>query len=157
MCHNFLVLKIRIYVYNKDRTYVRFLIGGRNMRYVKDEDFKITSRFLFLSMAIIVIEQDIKRIDQGNFKIKEPYLELLRRMEHNARLERKQLQQLMKKNDLQVVFMQKNDTFSTYLFLKKGHEEERRYFNPAIRKKVELILHDLMHNVLAPKEMRKVD
>ncbi len=124
------------------------------MRYLKEEDFKTTSRFLFLSMAILVLEQDIKTIEKGNFKIKEPYIELLRKMEHNARLERKKLQQLMKKKNLQVIFIQKNDTFSTYLFLSNGKEEERRYFNPAIRKKVEIILHDLMFQVLdTPKSV----
>jgi hypothetical protein len=124
---------------------------GKKMRYLQEEDFKIASRFLFLSMAIVVIEQDIKLIENGKFKIKEPYLQLLRRMEHKARLERKQLQKAMKEKKLQVVFIQKNDTFSTYLFLANGKEEERRYFNPAIRKKVEIILGDLMHHILEPQ------
>jgi hypothetical protein len=153
---NFLVLKSRIIVYNKNRTNVRFcFVEGFSLRYLKEEDFKVASRFLFLSMSIVVIEQDIKLVEQGKFKIKEPYLELLRRMEHTARIERKNLQVAMKQKNLQVVFIQKNDTFSTYLFLSNGYEEEKRYFNPAIRKKVELILDDLMHKALSPKQERK--
>ncbi|MRG87029.1 hypothetical protein [Salinibacillus xinjiangensis] len=120
------------------------------MRYLNEEDFKVTSRFLFLSMAIVVMEQDIKQIESGTFKIKEPYLELLRKMEHEARLERQNLQKVMKQKNLQVIFVQKNDTFSTYLFLGNGYEEEKRYFNPAIRKKVQDILYDLMYKAMRP-------
>ncbi|TCT16699.1 hypothetical protein EDD68_13316 [Melghiribacillus thermohalophilus] len=120
------------------------------MRYLKEEDLQTCSRFLFLSMAIIVMEQDIRSIEKGNFKIKEPYLELLRKMEHMARAERKQLQVIMRKRKLDVVFLQKNDTFSTYMFTGNGYEEEKRYFNPAVRKKVQGILYELMHRVLRP-------
>ncbi len=156
MFHNFLVLKWLFIVYNEIRTNVLLCFSeGSKLRYLKEEDFKVTSRFLFLSMAIVVMEQDIKHIEQGAFKIKEPYLELLRKMEHVARLERKKLQSTMKQKKLQVIFLQKNDTFSTYLFLGNGYEEEKRYFNPAIRKKVQDLLYDLMNQVLPSPSFRK--
>ncbi|QHS21635.1 hypothetical protein GWK91_01110 [Virgibacillus sp. MSP4-1] len=118
------------------------------MRYLNEEEFKTASRFLFLTMSIVVLEQDIKNVESGNFKIKEPYVELLRRMEHEARMERKNLQKQMKQKNLQVIFIQKNDTFSTYLFLGNGYEEEKRYFNPAIRKKVQNLLYELMYRAM---------
>ncbi|GAA0454713.1 hypothetical protein [Alkalibacillus silvisoli] len=117
------------------------------MPYLSDEEGQIASRFLFLSMAIVVLEQDIKTVENGSFKIKEPYLELLRRMIHQARTERRGLRKTMDQKKMDVVFIQKNDTFSTYLFLARGYEEERRYFNPAIRKKVEHILNELMYDI----------
>ncbi|MBO8156220.1 MAG: hypothetical protein H0Z32_07175 [Bacillaceae bacterium] len=127
------------------------------MRYLNDEDVLTCSRFLFLSMAIVVMEQDIQSIENGKFKIKEPYLELLRKMEHQARLERRKLQIRMKKHQLDVVFLQKNDTFSTYLFTGNGYEEEKRYFNPAIRKKVQDILYELMRKALQPSRSPYAD
>ncbi|MCP8615535.1 hypothetical protein [Salirhabdus salicampi] len=120
------------------------------MRYIKEQDFLISSRFLFLSMTILVLEKDLETIETGDFKIKEPYLELLRRMIHEARSERKILQRKMKENNLQVIFVHKNDTFSTYLFLANGYEEEKRYFNPAVRKKVQELLYELMRNATLP-------
>nr|WP_223155082.1 hypothetical protein [Alkalibacillus aidingensis] len=99
-------------------------------------------------MAIVVLEKDIKLIESGSFKIKEPYLELLRRMIHQARTERRDLRKNMDQRKMDVVFIQKNDTFSTYLFLAHGYEEERRYFNPAVRKKVEQILYELMFETI---------
>ncbi|MET3683418.1 hypothetical protein ABID56_001513 [Alkalibacillus flavidus] len=117
------------------------------MPYLNEEEGRMASRFLFLSMTIVVLEQDIRSIENGPYKIKEPYLELLRRMIHQARTERRELRKTMDQKKIDVVFIEKNDTFSTYLFLARGYEEQRRYFNPAVRKKVENILNELMYDI----------
>jgi hypothetical protein len=120
------------------------------MRYLQYDESKVALRFLFLSMAMIVIEQDMKHVESGPFKIKEPYQQLLKSMFLIAAEERKQLRKIMKKKSIHVVRVHKNDSFSTYLFVCNGNEEKRNFFNPAIQKKVESILHELMHNALLP-------
>lgn len=120
------------------------------MRYLNEEELQLASRFLFLSMAIVVIQQDVQHIHKGGFKIKEPYIDLLEKMMTEATSERRQLRQTMKKKSLQVVTLNKNDSFSSFLFLCQNREEKRNYFNPAIRKKVEVILDELMHKALPP-------
>ncbi len=125
-------------------------IGGVFLRYLSDEELKLGSRFLFLSMAMVVIQQDIQHIQKGSFKIKEPYMELLEKMAFEATNERKKLRQDMQKRNLKVVTLHKNDSFSSFLFLCQGREEKRNYFNPAIRKKVEAIVQELMHKALPP-------
>jgi len=120
------------------------------MRYLNEEDQELASRHLFLSMALTVISQDIQSIENGNFKIKEPYLELLRKMEHKGKVERQNLRQIMKTKQLQVIYLNKNDSFCSYLFVSKGYEEKRNYFIPAIRKNVENIVYELMRKVLNP-------
>lgn len=120
------------------------------MRYLSEEDQELASRYLFLSMALIVISQDIQSIESGNFKIKEPYLELLRKMDHKGKVERQNLRQIMKKKELQVIYLNKNESFCSYLFVAKGYEEKRNYFIPAIRKNVENIVYELMRKVLHP-------
>src|SRR5690625_370006 len=117
------------------------------MRYLKDEELQLASRFLFLSMAIVVIEQDIHYIKQGPIKIKEAYLDLLMRMNSIARDERKRLRSLMNSKNIQVDKLKQSKTFSSFLFLCQGREEKRNYFNPAIRKKVEAIIHELIQKV----------
>ena len=115
------------------------------MRYLNEQELQIASRFLFLSMAIVVIQRDLQNIQKGTtLKIKEPYIELLNKMEHEAISERRELRKQMASQQLQVVALNKNDSFSSYLFICKGKEEKRNYFNPAIRKKVENILTELM-------------
>jgi hypothetical protein len=118
------------------------------MRYLTDEELRIATRFLFLSMAIVVIQQDIQHIQKGAFKIKEPYLLLLEKMNANALAERRQLRSKMENKKLSVMLINKNDSFSSYLFLCKGKEEKRNYFNPAIRKKVEGIVQEVMLKAL---------
>ncbi|WP_062512868.1 hypothetical protein [Halobacillus sp. KGW1] len=114
------------------------------MRYLKQQELDLASRYLFLSMAITVIRQDRKHMEQGKFKIKEPYMEMLGKMEVEARKERKELRKQMDQRNLQVVESGRNDSFTSFLFLAHGYEEKRNYFNPAIRKKVENILFELM-------------
>jgi hypothetical protein len=110
------------------------------MRFISEEEYTVGSRFLFLSMAIVVIRQDIQHVENGRFKIKEPYLEVLRKMESFALEERRSLRIDMKKRNLEVITLNKNDSFSSFLFLCQGREEKRNYFNPFIRKKVEKII-----------------
>ncbi|HLR52640.1 MAG TPA: hypothetical protein VK072_07190 [Candidatus Avamphibacillus sp.] len=120
------------------------------MRYLTESELNVASRFLFLSMAITVIKQDIEHIQNGAFKIKEPYLNLLNQMISEATVERRQLRKIMQDEQIQVVSLNKNDTFSSYLFISKGREEKRNYFIPAIRKKVESIIQDLLEKVQLP-------
>lgn len=122
------------------------------MRYLSDEELEVAARFLFLSMALIVIQQDIHTIEAGSFKIKEPYIELLGRMTTEATNERSKLRSVMKKKDIKVVPLNQNDSFSSYLFICQGREEKRNYFNPAIRKKVKTIMEELMHKVRQPSQ-----
>ena len=126
------------------------------MRYLSQEEYDTASRYLFLSMAIIIVEKDIRLVEEGPFKIKEPYLELLRKMEHRARLERRDLRRKMRDQQIEVIVLKKDKSFSTYLFMARGYEEERRYFNPAIRKKVEQILYELIRDVYSKRYHRAV-
>lgn len=122
------------------------------MRYLTDEELQVASRFLFLSMAMIVIKQDIQHIQQGAFKIKQPYTELLKTMESEATNERSELRNTMASKNLKIVTLNKNDSFSSYLFICQGREEKRNFFNPTIRKKVEAIVQELMLRALPPSQ-----
>ncbi|MFC4024500.1 hypothetical protein ACFOUV_11905 [Oceanobacillus longus] len=120
------------------------------MRYLTDEDFELASRFLFLSMAMVVIRQDRNYVQNGAFKIKEPYIKLLEKMVSEASIERRKLKMVMRQKNMQIVTLNKNDSFSSFLFLCQGREEKRNYFNPAIRNKVEVIVQELMLKALQP-------
>lgn len=118
------------------------------MRYLQDEHLQAALRFLFLSMAITVMKQDMAYIREGKFKIKEPYLELLEKMIFLAKKERKNLRKTMHDENIQVILLNRNDSFSSYLFICQGKEEKRNFFNPAIRKKVEIIVKEMMEKAL---------
>jgi hypothetical protein len=118
------------------------------MRYLQNDESKVAVRFLLLSMAMIVIEQDMKYVEAGPFKIKELYQQLLDNMMLLAANERKQLRKIMRQKRMQIVRLHRNDSFSTYLFVCNGHEEKRNLFNPEIRNKVKSILQELMQKAL---------
>lgn len=118
------------------------------MSYLSDQELKLASRFLFLSMALIVIQKDMRQIQKGDFKIKEPYLELLAKMSSKATHERRYLRKKMQNEGVKVIMLNKNDSFSSFLFVSNSREEKRNYFNPAIRKKVEIIIQDLISKAL---------
>lgn len=119
------------------------------MRFLTEEEYSIASRFLFLSMAIVVIRQDIQHVENGPFKIKTPYLTLLKKMEALALDERRELRVEMKKQTIEVISLNKNDSFSSFLFLCQGREEKRNFFNPSIRKKVEAIIQEFLFTALS--------
>lgn len=119
------------------------------MRFLTEEEYSIASRFLFLSMAIVVIRQDIQHVENGPFKIKMPYLTLLKKMEALALDERRKLRVEMKKQTIEVISLNKNDSFSSFLFLCQGREEKRNFFNPSIRKKVEAIIQEFLFTALS--------
>ncbi|MFC4403204.1 hypothetical protein [Gracilibacillus xinjiangensis] len=113
------------------------------MRYLEEHEWKLASRFLFMSMALRVIKHDLTQLQQNTpFKINEPYIALLKQIEKKATNERRNLQKQMYKEKIQVITAEKKESFTTYLFICKGREEKRNYFNPAIRKKVESILNE---------------
>ena len=114
------------------------------MRYLSEEELAIATRFLFISMAITVLEQDMKHVQDGRFKIKEPYLELLEQMLAAAKTERKQLRKSMQDQKIRISPLNRNESFTSYLFIAGRREEQRNYFNPAIRKHVEAIIRELM-------------
>ena len=124
------------------------------LRYLTDEELEVTSRFLFLSMAMVVIRQDIEHIQNGSFKIKEPYLNLIETMVSEASVERKKIKMIMNQKSMQVVMLNKNDSFSSFLFLCQGREEKRNYFNPVIQKKVTAIVQELMFKALRPSQQK---
>lgn len=117
------------------------------MRYLNKHEWNLASRFLFLSMTLTVIRHDLGKLEQDSpFKITEPYMQLLQQMEQQAMVEREDLIKEMNKEELQVQVLphSRDMSFTSYLFICKGKEEKRNYFNPAIRRKVSYIFEELL-------------
>lgn len=114
------------------------------MRYLKEDELNLAIRFLFLSMAITVLEMDLHHMEKGAFKIKEPYLELIEKLITKAKIERRELRKDMYHKKIKVSRLSQNESFSSYLFVAGHREEKRNYFNPAIRKHVEAIIRELI-------------
>ncbi|WP_130858731.1 hypothetical protein [Gracilibacillus phocaeensis] len=124
------------------------------MRYLNKHEWNLASRFLFLSMTLTVIRHDLGKLEQNSpFKITEPYTQLLQEMEQQAIKEREELIKEMNKEELEVQALPNSHdmSFTSYLFICKGREEKRNYFNPAIRRKVSFIFEELLAHALTAK------
>ncbi|MDY0396041.1 hypothetical protein ACFSMW_01900 [Virgibacillus halophilus] len=120
------------------------------MRQLNEEEANIANRFLFLSMAIVVLHQDSAYIRKSPLKIKENYIELIGKMITMATNERRLLRKKMQAMHMQVVTLDQNGSFTSYLFTCQGKEEKCNYFNPAIRSKVKDLLGELMQKAQRP-------
>lgn len=114
------------------------------MRYLNESELGIATRFLFLSMAITVLEKDLEHIQNGAFKIKEPYLDFIGKMLVVAKNDRRELRRKMYNQQIKITPLNHNESFTSYLIIAGKREEQRNYFNPAIRKHVQAILKELM-------------
>lgn len=104
----------------------------------------IASRLIFISMAMTVIQQDIIHIQNGPFKIKEPYIDQLERMHTTASNECRDLKKEMWDKRISFVLMGRRKGSTEYKFIVNGKERTRAYNNHIIKKNVKEILEELM-------------
>src|SRR5690625_4830737 len=94
------------------------------MRYISKEEHEIASRYLFVDLAIKTIEVDLERLEKHDlFKIKEVYVNLLKKLLEIGIEERRKLKKLLKKEDIQVVLTDKREDFTEYIPNSKCKEE----------------------------------
>jgi hypothetical protein len=108
------------------------------------ENKDIASRYLFVDMAIKNLELDLQHIQNGQFKIKEPYIKLIEKTISEAINERRHLKGLIHQQRIQVLFMHRQGDFTTYKFILGGLEQEVTFHNMVIKKNVESIMGELM-------------
>lgn len=107
-------------------------------------DINLATSFLFLNMAIKVLELDKRHVQIGDFKIKTPYVKLINNLISKAINERRRLKQIMYKKNIQVNFLYREGEFIHYEFILNKTKVVKCYFSPVIKKEVEKILVSLM-------------
>jgi hypothetical protein len=101
------------------------------------EDWLIVEDGIFLPMVSIILQQDIKIIEESPHKLKKPYIDLL---ENSLKIVQNDIAVINKKmrgKELKVIQKYKDEYFTTYTFIVSGYEEIHKYFNPVIRNKVQ--------------------
>src|SRR4051794_11542398 len=95
---------------------------------------------IYLPMVLTILNRDIKIINSGPFKLKQPYLELIEETMKTIQKELKEVKFYMRRQKLKVEQVSHDDAFTGFLFLYKGYEEQHNYFNPRIKNKVQELL-----------------
>lgn len=105
---------------------------------------EIAARSIFIKLAMNVIQLDIKNINSGPFKIKDPYIDQLERMHTVATNEFRDLKKAMWDKKISVITKGRRNDFTDYQFLLNGRSEMKTYNNHIIKRNVKRILEELI-------------
>lgn len=104
----------------------------------------LATSFLFLNMAIKVLEIDKRQIEQSHLKIKTPYIKLIDKLITKAIKERRKLKSLMHQKKIHIAPLYREGEFSYYEIVINRSKTVKCYFNPVIKKEVENMISCLM-------------
>ncbi len=110
------------------------------MRIIPEKDQAIIEKAIYLPMVIIVLNQDLKIINDSPIKLKSPYIEWIEKTVITVQKELSDVKRYMKQNQIKVEKMKTEESFTQYAFIYKGYETIHRYFNPRLRNRTEELL-----------------
>jgi hypothetical protein len=110
------------------------------MTRIPEEDREILEQSLFLPMALTVFQRDLTIIERAPFKLKQPYLRCIEESMNHIQRDLAIIKHEMKKKKMKAQQVKHDDTFTSFLFVYKGYEEQHNYFNPRIRNYVQSVM-----------------
>ncbi|MEK3887439.1 hypothetical protein [Bacillus sp. FSL K6-3431] len=115
------------------------------MTRIPTKDRDIIEQAMYLPMLLTVLNRDLEVVEKSPFKIKGPYLALIESTMKAVQKDLASVKSYLYKNNIKVERVKSDDTFTMYIFLYKGYEEEHNYFNPRLRNRVEELLREYMN------------
>ncbi|MBD7984390.1 hypothetical protein H9649_07355 [Sporosarcina sp. Sa2YVA2] len=95
---------------------------------------------IYLPMLLTILSNDREIVENGSYKIKGPYLKLIDQAIDRVQIEIKTTQDYMRSNKLKLIKGKTEDTFTTYIFVYHGREDQRRYLNARLKNRTEELL-----------------
>ncbi|MCY9446264.1 hypothetical protein MOF46_08795 [Bacillus haynesii] len=95
---------------------------------------------IYLPMTVSILNRDMKIIQQGPFKLKDPYLRLIEQALKLAQRDLYNVKNELRRRKIKVHEVSRDEAFTMYSFIYDGYEEEHNYFNPRIRNQVSALL-----------------
>ena len=110
------------------------------MTRIPEKDRYIMEQAIYLPMLLTVLNRDILTIKKSNFKLKQPYIDLVELTMKTIHTELRKTKEYMQKHKMKVEEVKRDEAFTMYLFLYNGYEEYHNYFNPRLRNRVQELL-----------------
>ncbi|WP_442599111.1 hypothetical protein [Neobacillus sp. D3-1R] len=110
------------------------------MTRIPEAERDIIEKAIYLPMVLIVLNRDLLVFEKSPFKLRKPYLELIEEAMKMIQKELYEVKQFLRKNQIQVKEINRDESFTMFSFLYKGYEEQHNYFNPRIRNKVQELM-----------------
>ncbi|KAA6453416.1 hypothetical protein VSK91_18190 [Bacillus swezeyi] len=95
---------------------------------------------IYLPMTISILNKDLGNIQQGSFKLKDPYLRLIEQALKLAQRDLYNVKNDLRRRKVKVHEVSRDEAFTMYSFIYEGYEEKHNYFNPRIRNQVAALL-----------------
>lgn len=95
---------------------------------------------IYLPMLVIILEKDRHSFEKGPFKLKGPYVKLVDHANKLVRAELKDTSIYLRRHNMKLIRSKTDDTFTEYVFMYGGYEENRRYLNVRLRNRTEELL-----------------
>ena len=99
------------------------------MAYIPIETVPYFEAAIYLPMLLIVLEKDTTEIENGQFKFKSPYINLIKEARRNVEIDLKNAKAYLRNHQLKVIRRSRDDLFSEYEFHYAQTMEVRRYAN----------------------------
>lgn len=114
--------------------------GGEDMPLIPQEEIVYFENMIYLPMVLVVLERDRVLFENGSFKLKRPYLELVEGAISQVQKELEETKIHMRRRQMKVMRGAGDDTFTEYVFYHGGYEDHRRYLNLRLRNRVEELI-----------------
>ena len=110
------------------------------MSVLQKEAVPYLENMIYLPMLLTILERDRVLIEQGNFKLKKPYLGLIDDVAKRVHLELRNTATYLRMNQMSVAKEKTDDIFTEYIFMHDRKEDHRRYLNVRLRNRTEELL-----------------
>ncbi|GEN57382.1 hypothetical protein GCM10012290_19840 [Halolactibacillus alkaliphilus] len=111
------------------------------MHQLPEDSYHILLEYIFLSFTIDVLESELQILCQStDIKLQETFIAFINHTSSIAKYRRHLLKKEIKRKQLSVQLLEKNEVFTSFMLILDNKEEHRDFFNPAIRKKIEFQL-----------------
>ncbi|MGE8205160.1 hypothetical protein ACQKP0_11390 [Heyndrickxia sp. NPDC080065] len=126
------------------------------MTKIPENDRNIIEQAIYLPMLLIILNRDLTIIENSPFKLKKPYTDWIEETMRTIQKELADVKRYMRQQQIKVEKIKSDDTFTMYMFLYKGYEEQHNYFNPRLRNRTEeLMMYYLFQRFQPPSITRK--
>ena len=110
------------------------------MTRIPEYDRDMIEKAIYLPMVITILNRDLKVIESSPFKLKKPYIELVKFALKSVEEDLVMVRRYLRQGGIKVSEIHRDESFTMYSFLYKGYEEHHNYFNPRLRNKTEDLL-----------------
>ena len=104
------------------------------------ESMPYFEKMIYLPMVIIILERDREQFEQGEFKLKLPYINIIEQSIKAVQKDLKETKMYLRENNMRIIKGKRDDSCTEYTFFYGGYEQNRRYLNVRLRNRTEELL-----------------